>query len=103
MRGISVFTSIEFVLAAVPFVIGLVAGRWWALPVAVATVIYLAFAVLPRDGGEGSYEISIGFIVVFAFFFTLLYILAPVFWATCGVAVHRGIRQAWLKWGGSTR
>ena len=97
------FTSPESLFSLVPFLIGLATGRWWALPLAVASALFVAFAILPSDGGEGSYEISIGAILVFAFFFALSYILIPVFWATIGVVVHRGIRQAWLTWGSANQ
>ncbi len=87
----------------VPLFWGLATGRWWALPLAVASTLFVAFAILPRDGGEGSYETSIGFTLVGGLLFTVVFVLIPAFWATVGVGMHRGIRQAWLKWGSSSR
>ena len=92
------FTSPLFLLSLVPFLIGLATGRWWALPLAVASVLFIAFAFLSGEGDDMSYELSIRFILVFAFFFAFSYLLIPLFWATVGVGVHRGIRQAWLGW-----
>ncbi len=86
-----------------PLAFGFVFGRWWSLPLAVASVLLLAFAVWPDDGGEGQVDISIGYVVAVVLWGAFLYVAIPVFWATVGVGLHRGVRQVWLRWGSSRR
>ncbi len=82
-----------------PLAFGFVFGRWWSLPLAVASVLILAFAVWPdHREGEGDVDMSIGYVVAIVIVGAFVYVVIPAFWATVGVGLHRGVRWTWGRW-----